>query len=87
VRDGIINQFAILKKHFVAKVDRALSTLHLCTNSLIGKVQRCRAKFAASVFEDCRKVLAQEMAPSPSIDFRNFEQRRDTQRVQRAVVR
>ncbi|PZR72726.1 MAG: hypothetical protein DLM52_12315, partial [Chthoniobacterales bacterium] len=34
----------ILQKHFVAKVDRASSTLQLCMNSLIAKAQRCQVQ-------------------------------------------
>jgi len=43
-----VNQFAILRsnphpiKAFVAKVDRASSTLQLCLNALIAKAQRCQ---------------------------------------------
>ena len=35
-------QIPILQRHFVAKVDRAASTLQLCMNSLIAKAQRCQ---------------------------------------------
>ena len=45
----------ILQKHFVAKVDRASSTLQLWMNSLIEKRNDAGASSRQVYFEDCRK--------------------------------